>query len=106
MPRKPLGTLVAAAGVVVGLTLATLASTSAAIAAEWDVSAQSAQRSCVHRPECGDRRRLLGMDFVKSLIGEAGKSAEVRRIQAELHVGLSRVSRQLAMGEYAVSIFR
>ncbi|MER8103395.1 hypothetical protein [Kitasatospora sp. NPDC094016] len=46
------------------------------------------------------------MDFVRSLIGEAGKSAEVRRIQAELHVGLSRVSRQLAMGEYAVSIFR
>ncbi|WP_371515845.1 hypothetical protein [Kitasatospora sp. NBC_01300] len=96
MPRKPLGTLVAAAGVTVGLTLVTPAISSTAVAAGWDVSAQSARRSCVHRPGC----------FVKSLIGEAGKSVEVRRIQAELHVGLSRIPRQLAIGEYAISIFR
>ncbi len=105
MPRKPLGTLVAAAGATVGLTLVTPARASAAAVMGWDVSAESAHRSCVHRPGCGDGRRLLGIDFVKSPIDEAGKCAEVRGKQAELHEGPSRMPRRLAMSECTISIF-
>ncbi|MFE7528107.1 hypothetical protein ACFU7Y_20670 [Kitasatospora sp. NPDC057542] len=43
---------------------------------------------------------------MKSLIDEAGKSAECRGNQAELHEGLPKKLRYLTMGEYTVGILR
>ncbi|MFJ4592104.1 MULTISPECIES: hypothetical protein [unclassified Kitasatospora] len=105
MPRTLLGALVAAAPAAAGLSLVTPARASAA-AMGWDVSTESARRSCVHRPGFGGRRRLLGIDFVKPPIDEAGKSAEVRGKPAESREGVSESPRHLTMSEYTISAFR
>lgn len=106
MLRTLLGALVAAVAATAGLTLATPPRAFAAIATAWNASAESAHRSCAHRPWCGDRRRPLGIDFVKPPIDEAGKSAEFRRNRAEFLAGPSRKPRHLTMGEYTIGTFR